>query len=291
MTNVRSLVKSFTTQLKAVGVQSPRWDAEILVAHGLKKPRLSIYSDPDQVVEPELENRLVSLLDRRLKREPLQYLLGSCEFWGLPFAVGTDVLIPRPETELLIEAACSTKMGLQDMQHPTMVDIGTGSGCLAVALAGEFPDATIYATDCSRESLRVAHQNVVTHGVSNRVHLLRGDLYEPIQRKGLTGQINLLVSNPPYIPRASLPHLQSEVRDHEPVWALDGGPDGLDFYRRLLARARDFLSRGGIMILEFGADQLDAIRGLAHRFQMDVTRIVKDGGGNPRVIVLTPHIF
>lgn len=288
MTNVRSLVQSFATQLKTMGIQSPRWDAEILVAHGLKKPRLSIYSDPDRIVEPELEDRLESLLKRRLKREPLQHLLGSCEFWGRHFRVGPRVLIPRPETELLMEASCSAQIEFQGTVNPTVLDIGTGSGCLAISLALEFPETTLYATDFSRESLSVARQNIETYGLSDRIHLLQGDLYEPIQERGLMGKIDLMVSNPPYIPSASLPDLQSEVRDYEPVLALDGGPDGLDFYRRLLPPVRDLLSQKGIMILEFGTDQLDAIKDLSDQSQMDVRRVIEDGAGNPRVVVLSP---
>ena len=288
MKTVKALIETTTARFQAAGIAQARWDAELLVAHGLKESRLMLYAHPERGVDEESEAALLSLVGRRASREPLQHLIGLQEFWGLAFNVGRDVFIPRPETELLIEAALASQEIWLKQASPIVADIGTGSGCLAVALAKELPQAQIYATDLSSEALVTAEENAKAHGVSRRIRFLAGDLYEPLKRQGLAGQIDLIVSNPPYIPRASLAQLQPEVRDYEPRMALDGGLDGLSVYRRLLAEAPALLAPRGVMILELGHGQADEVRALATRSRFMIHRTVRDGTGIPRVLTLLP---
>jgi len=288
MKTVKALIEATMARLQAAGIAQARWDAELLVAHGLKESRLMLYAHPERGVDEESEAALLSLVGRRVNREPLQHLIGLQEFWGLAFNVGRDVFIPRPETELLIEAALASQEIWLKQASPIVADIGTGSGCLAVALAKELPQAQIYATDLSSEALVTAEENAKAHGVSRRIRFLAGDLYEPLKRQGLAGQIDLIVSNPPYIPRASLAQLQPEVRDYEPRMALDGGLDGLSVYRRLLAEAPALLAPRGVMILELGHGQADEVRALATRSRFMIHRTIRDGAGIPRVLTLLP---
>lgn len=288
MKTVKALIETTTARLQAAGIAQARWDAELLVAHGLKESRLMLYAHPERGVDEESEAMLLSWVDRRANREPLQHLIGHQEFWGLAFKVGRDVFIPRPETECIIEAALAFREIWLKQASPIVADIGTGSGCLAVALAAELPQARIYATDLASEALVTAEENAKAHGVSRRIRFLAGDLYEPLKREGLAGKISLLVSNPPYIPRASLTQLQPEVRDYEPRMALDGGGDGLQFYHRLLAEAPAWLAPQGVMILELGQGQADDVRALATRSRFMIHRTIRDGAGIPRILTLLP---
>lgn len=288
MKTVKALIETAAARFRGAGIASARWDAELLVAHGLKESRLTLYAHPERSVDEEDQATLTSLVARRASREPLQHLIGFQEFWGLKFIVGPDIFIPRPETECIIEAALTFREALQSQASPIVVDIGTGSGCLAVTLAKEIPQAQVFATDLSSEALCVAAENARAHGVSGRLRFLAGDLYEPLRRQGLAGRINLLVSNPPYIPQASLEGLQPEVRDYEPRMALDGGVDGLEVYRLLLAEAPAFLAPGGVMILELGQGQAADVRALAIRSGLMIYRMIKDGAGIPRVLILLP---
>ena len=285
MKTVKVLIETAAAQLKEAGITGARWDAELLVAHGLNKSRLDLYAYPEVSVDQESQEAVSRLVVRRQSRYPLQYLIGFHEFWGLSFKVTPHVLIPRTETELLVETAVN--LYETGRKSPRVVaDIGTGSGCLAVALAKEMPGSWVYATDVSEEALSIAEENAKIHGVEYRVRFLRGDLCEPIKRMGFSGRVDLLVSNLPYIPRAAFAQLQSEVRDYEPRIALDGGADGLDVYRRLLAQAGEVLAKQGMMILELGDRQAEGIKTIVKQYRLVVQQVVEDGFGIPRVIVL-----
>jgi release factor glutamine methyltransferase len=286
MKTVKALIEDTAAQLEAAEIPSARWDAERLVAHGLKKSRLELYTHPESGVDEKTQELLSGLVARRLKRQPLQYLIGSQEFWGLSFKVTPHVLIPRPESELLVEAAVTLCKTRAMKTPPVVADIGTGSGCLTVALAKEIPEAVVYATDVSAQALSIAEENTKAHDLCGRIRFLEGDLWGPLKQEGLTGRIDLLVSNLPYISRASIAQLQSEIREYEPRIALDGGTDGLDLYRRLLAGARDMLAPQSAMILELGMHQAEAVRKSAERFGWRVYRIIKDGANIPRVMIL-----
>jgi release factor glutamine methyltransferase len=287
MKTVRDLVRSATARLMSAGIESARWDAEWLVADRVRQQRLSLYAHPERMVPPAEEERLWQAVDRRILREPLQYLLGYQEFWGLPFRIGPEVLIPRPETEMLVEASIAL-IGPGNGNSPLIIaDIGTGSGCLAVALAKELREARIFATDVSPGALATAARNAADNAVGDRIEFLRGNLFEPLLRIGLAGRVRLLVCNPPYIPSDALDGLQPEVRNFEPRLALDGGNDGLIFYRRLLAGGGDLLAPGGAIVLELGAGQSEAVGDLAVKSGLAVRRTVTDLAGIPRVLVCT----
>jgi release factor glutamine methyltransferase len=233
---------------------TPRLDAELLLAHALGWTRTRVVAEAREPLPPEQARVFEKLLARRRKLEPVAYLTGRREFFGLDFVVDRRVLVPRPETELLVELtlAAARRIGAP---RPALADIGTGSGCIAVALAANLPHARVYAVDCSRDALAVAAQNITRHGLTERVTLLHGDLTEPLPEP-----VDLLVSNPPY---TILPEIEPGVRLHEPQLALDGGADGLDVYRRLLPAAARVVRPGGGVLLEIGATQGAAVSGLA----------------------------
>ena len=233
-------------------------------------------------VEPEAAARYRSLVLRRAGREPLQHLTGSQEFWSLAFKVSPAVLIPRPETEGILEAF----FRLNRVPGPVVLDIGTGSGCLAVVVAREVPGARVFACDISEGALRVARDNATTHGVAGRIDFRQGDLFGPLRGGGLEGGVDFVLSNPPYVREDELPRLMPEVRDHEPAGALVAGPDGLAVHRRLAGEAAAFLKPGGHLIAECGLGQDVPLRDLYrdHR-RLDLVTIEPDLAGMPRVLI------
>ncbi|MCC7354951.1 MAG: peptide chain release factor N(5)-glutamine methyltransferase [Anaerolineae bacterium] len=244
-----------TERLAVAGVDEPRLDAELLLSHHLGLTRVALVAHPDRLLAPAEIASLTALLARRAGREPLPYILGTREFFGLHFAVDPRVLIPRPETELLVERALLLVSRRQPSQPLRIADVGTGSGCIAVALATHLPNANIYATDVSAGALAVAQKNAATHGVESRVRFLLGDLLSPLPQP-----MHLIVANLPYVARQEWDMLSSEVGYYEPRPALDGGPDGLDLVRRLLAQAPAYLLPGGALLLEIGAGQGEAVK-------------------------------
>jgi release factor glutamine methyltransferase len=229
------------------GVGSPRLQVELLLAHVLKMPRMNLYLNFERALSaPELET-LRELVRRRGQREPLQYIVGSVSFCGLELAVSRDVLVPRPETELLAERAWNFLRQLPANGSPRALDLGTGSGCLAIALATHAPHARVDATDLSGDALSTARQNAARRQVAERIDFHQGDGFAALRPDS---RFDLIVSNPPYIATAEIATLEPEVRDYEPRVALDGGPDGLDFYRRIAAEGGAFLRAGGQAMLE-----------------------------------------
>jgi release factor glutamine methyltransferase len=223
---VRDALAWATSILTAAGVPSPRLDAEVLLAHVLGATRAHLYAAPEQKLLPAQREAYAAVVVRRREREPVPYITGRREFYALDFAVDRRVLIPRPETELLVERA------LESVAHDAplrLADIGTGSGIVAISLAVHLPQVRVYATDASADALQVATANAARHGVADRVHLLRGELLDP-----LPVPVHLIVANLPYVPSDVLPTLDRDVVDYEPLAALDGGPDGLTHIRRLL---------------------------------------------------------
>ena len=266
--------------LEGAGVapQEAALDAELLARHVLGWDRATFVSRRRDSAPPSLDERLSPLVARRAAREPIAYILGTREFWGLPFDVTRDVLIPRPETELIVEEALAAFAG--GTPPATVIDVGTGSGCLAVALAREFGGAEVIATDISPAALDVARRNAQRHLVAARVTFRSADLLD-----GITARADLIVSNPPYVARRDAPTLAPEVRDHEPHVALFAGDDGLEVYRRLLPAARERLTRNGRLIVEVGMGQSVAVSdiGEAARLRLDHTR--QDLQGITRTLV------
>ncbi|HUW08812.1 MAG TPA: peptide chain release factor N(5)-glutamine methyltransferase [Anaerolineae bacterium] len=264
--------------LQKAGCDSPELDAELLLASvlGWDRARLLAHSD-HMLTEIELASWL-ALLGRRQGREPLAYILGRREFYGLDFIVDRRVLIPRPETELVVEhvlAWAASRTGPLDL-----ADVGTGSGCIAVALAAHLPGTTIHALDASADSLEVAAANVARHALGEQVILLQSDLLEQ-----LPGRVDGIIANLPYVRSDEMPVLQPEIREHEPWAALDGGPDGLGPVRRLLVQAVRYLSPAGAVFLEIGAEQGMAAREIArHHFPNGKTQVLPDYAGLDRIL-------
>jgi release factor glutamine methyltransferase len=241
-----ALLEDAAAALAAAGVSSPEWDAERLIRHVLGWDRAALIANPDHSVpEPQAE-RFRALVARRAAREPLQYILGTQAFWKHEFLVTPAVLIPRPETELLVETALELLGGVE---RPVVVDVGTGSGCIALSIAAERPDAEVHATDVSEPALEVARENARRLGLEGRVAFHRGDLLEPVAH--LAGRLDVVVSNPPYVDPAERDALAPEVRDHEPPTALFA-PDPKAYPARLASAARRVLRPGGYLVVEIG---------------------------------------
>jgi release factor glutamine methyltransferase len=261
------------------GLASPRLDAEVLLAHVLHCRRIELYTRSEEPATDDMRSQFRSLVERRLAGWPVAYLVGRKEFFLLNFEVTPAVLIPRPATETLVVAAIER---LKMLETPRVLDLGTGSGCIAISLAVRLPSARIIATDSSIEALAVAQRNAACHHVENRVEFRHGDLDSPV----LGGFFSAVVSNPPYVPSADIATLAVEVRDHEPRSALDGGGDGLDFIRRIVAGAPTHLDAGGWLVCEFGAGQESALVSLIGESpDLQLDRIVVDGDGISRVAV------
>ncbi len=269
--------------LERKDVDSPRLQAELLLAHLLAVPRLRLYLDFDRPLTDELTAQLRELVKRRGQREPLQHLVGSTSFCGLEIVVNRDVLIPRPETELLAELAWTHLKSLAGA-NPAVLDFGTGSGCLAIAVAVKCPSARVTAVDLSTAALAVARQNATRHGVADRIAFVEGDGAEVLRRGS---GFDLVVANPPYIPAGDLAGLQPEVRDHDPRLALVGGADGLDVIRSLAAAAPIGLRAGGRLMMEFGDGQAAAVGGLFASPGWCEQAVHKDLAGTQRILVAT----
>lgn len=233
----------------------------------------------DKTIDETAQERIWEILETRTRRYPLQYILEETEFMSLAFEVDPEVLIPRGDTERLVELAIEL---MQPLEQPLLADIGCGSGCIAVSLAHYLPRAGLIATDISSKALAIAQKNAVRHNVATRIDFLEGDLLEPLLAEGLL--CRLIISNPPYIPSADLAGLAPEL-SYEPRLALDGGPDGLAFYRRLIKTAPSALLPGGYLLLETGAEQKEAVSGLLADRGFQIIRTVEDYGGNQRGIL------
>jgi release factor glutamine methyltransferase len=269
-------------RLVAAGIREDeaRRDAELLARHALGWDRAAWLASRRDAASSQFVSEYEALVVRRAAREPISLIVGRREFWGLEFDTRPGALIPRPETELIVEEALQE---VANVDAPLVADVGTGSGCLAVALASELPGARIVATDVSAPALEIARGNAEKHGVAARVHLVLANLLD-----SLAARFDLIVSNPPYVKSGDRPALGREVRDYEPAVALFGGPDGLDAIRALLGRAPACLMPEGRLILEFGYGQEPDVVALARSAGFDVLRVRADLQGIPRVAVLSP---
>ncbi len=275
---ILDVINKTTPYFEKAGIESPRLTIELLLAHVLKKKRLELYLEFERELDEKTLEALREMVKRRVAGEPVQYIAGEAEFCGLKLAVDRRVLIPRPETELLVEAVVERKPS-------KIVDVGTGSGCIAVALAKRLPAAEVTGIDVSPEALEVAAGNVKRHGLEKNVRLLPGDLLEKLPD---SFTCDAIVSNPPYIASGDLAKLPREVKDFEPVQALIAGEDGLEVIRRLVVEARRFLSPTGFVALEMGAGQRAAVEQLFVGADYTVAQVLKDLQGHERVIVAVP---
>jgi release factor glutamine methyltransferase len=289
--NVKSILETAIHRLTATGCDTPRLDAEVLLAHSLGQERTWLYLHLSDPLDENQANKFETLLYRREQREPVAYIVGSREFFGLEFEINSSVLIPRPETELLVETALQVAIQrLQVKDHESVIsiaDVGTGSGCIAIALAKHLPNVSIIATDVSRWALRLAWFNAGAHHVKDKIAFAMGNLLEPV-----TEPVDIIASNPPYVSRAELAMAMPEVSRYEPRLALDGGEDGLDVIRLLLPQAKERLKPGGHLLVEIGSTQGQAVTQLAKiHFPQANIQIKKDLAGLDRLLVveLTTH--
>jgi release factor glutamine methyltransferase len=279
MPTIAETLQQASAQLRAADVPNDLLDAQTLLAHALGQDRTYLIIHFNQVLSEELRAQFQALMARRAAGEPLQYIVGHQQFYGLEFEVTPAVLIPRPETELIVEEALRLAANLA---APVIIDVGTGSGCIAVTLARELETARVIATDISAAALQVARRNAEKHGLQDRVELIEGDLLS-----GISIQADIIVSNPPYIAEHELPTLQREVREWEPRVALTDFADGFEFYRRLLAEAPAHLKPNGHLILEMGYQQAETIKALVERDVWHEPRVLRDLQGIERTLIVT----
>jgi len=277
---VLEVIQKSTEFLARKGVESPRRHAELLLAHVLKLPRMKLYLNFERVLRDAETDATRELVRRRSLREPLQHIIGMAQFAEWEMAVSRHVLVPRPETELLAEAGWQFLSTLNS--QPAALDFGTGSGCIAIALAAKCPNARVTALDVSTDALVVARQNAERNGVGERIEFVESDGFTAL---ATAQRFDLIISNPPYIPSAEIATLQPEVRDFDPHNALDGGADGLDFYRRLADEATDRLEVGGKLMVEFGDGQASSLEKLFTEQKWIVEAVRADYSQRQRILI------
>ena len=275
MMTITKILRDATAELDAAGIESARLDAEILLAHVLNCKRLYLYVDADKNVSSEQISRYENLINRRLEKFPVAYLTGQKEFFGMNFAVTPDVLIPRPDTEILTEVALKK---LSAFDNPIFLDIGTGSGAICISILKRLKNARAVAVDISPDAVSCAKFNAEKFCVDDRITFHIGNLFEPLRGK----KFHAIISNPPYIPTKDLSTLQDEVK-REPQIALDGGYDGLNFYGRIVEETPNFLFDGGFLAVEIGINQAVAVKNLLEKNFTDI-KIFRDLSNIERVV-------
>jgi release factor glutamine methyltransferase len=281
---IQKLLNWITEYLTQKKVDSPRLSAELLLSDVLAMKRIELYMHFDKAVEQDKLDNLRGLVKRAGEHEPIGYLVGKTEFYSLELAVCPDCLIPRPETELLVERAIEFLRTRQGEQH--VLDLCTGCGCIAIAIAKNFPAAKVIATDISDGALSIAAQNVQKHKLEDKITLLAGDLFEPIIRQLDLPPFDLIVSNPPYVSGPEFEKLEKNVKDYEPRLALHGGADGLDVYRRIVAEVDKFLKPDAALMMEIGYAQGMTIRELLEQKGLFASvAIEKDLSNNDRITI------
>jgi release factor glutamine methyltransferase len=276
MTVDRAL-KDSAAQLKAAGIDQPRREATSLLTFALNKPWAFLVAHPEYELTDQEAIAFASAVTRREAREPFQYITRKQEFWGLEFEVAPGILIPRPETEILVEAAIEY---LRKPTSPTFIEVGAGSGCISVSLLHSVPGARAVATDISETALALARRNAEKHRVADRLNLRHTSVLD-----GVVETVPIIVSNPPYIPDGDIQGLQPEVREHEPIEALAGGVDGLDIIRRIIGDSRHVLAPGGVLMMEIGAGQAAAVAALFDSREWGTPEFRRDLQAIPRVVI------
>ena len=286
---ILDLITKASGYLASKGIDTARLDAELLLGHVLEMERIELYMRFDQPLEPREVDAYRIAIAKRAQRQPVAYITGSKEFYSLKLKVNSNVLIPRPETELLVERVLDWLDQEKLEAEAKIIELGTGSGVIAVALAhslGQIKGARprIYATDISPEALQVAKANVEDYEVGEMVELLQGDLYTPLP-SSLAYKVDAIVSNPPYIPSGEIGGLAPEIVQYEPLVALDGGPEGLACYQRIYAEGRRFLRPGGLLAVEIGHGQASQVMGIAQGLGYMEPKVYRDYGEKERVVL------
>lgn len=266
-------------RLREAGIDTPLLDSQLLMARALGCSRLNVIAHPERILTDSEYNNYRLMLDKLITRFPLAYILGHKEFYGLELQVSPGVLIPRPETELLVEE-CMKRL---QREEAAIADIGAGSGAIAVALGANLPSAKIYSTEISPVALEVARANVEKHQLEERVSIIWGDLLVPLFDLGV--KFDAIVSNPPYIPTGEIETLEPEIRLYEPKEALDGGEDGLDAYRRLFPQSLELLREDGFVGVEIGAGQANSVRNIAELAGYKRIEVILDLAGIERIVI------
>jgi release factor glutamine methyltransferase len=275
--NVGEVISGSRQRLSSAGIDEARPEAELLVSEVTGRGRAWLFLHPDEELTSAQVARLEALLSRRLKREPLPYILGRAEFYGLSFRVTPAALIPRPETEILVEASIERA---RTLLVRSIADVGAGSGAITVTIAEQAPQAHVTAVDVSLDALHLTRENAAAHGVADRVRLVCSDLLD-----GLRGEFDCIVANLPYCRTGDFPGLQPEVRDYEPRTALDGGADGLELIRRLSEQLLGHLRTGGFAALEVGAGQAAEVTKLLETVGLRAVEVLRDYAGFERVVI------
>lgn len=284
---IRRLLQWTPDFFQKKGLDQPRLSAELLLSHVLKIPRIALYTDHERVLDQHQLAIYRELVRRAGADEPIAYLTGRAHFFNMEFEVNADVLIPRPDTETLVENVLQTVRHRGGLESPRVLDLCTGSGCVAAAIAQNLKAATVVAIDISPAAVAVAKRNIEQLKLADRVMVEEGDLFEPISRLVDARPFDMIVANPPYIASGQMASLDASVRDYEPALALDGGLDGLLIHRRILQGAAAHLMPNGLIFLEIAFDQGPAIKQLAGEFdEFEEARLLKDYGGRDRVITM-----
>jgi release factor glutamine methyltransferase len=274
---IREAINSASARLAKAGVENPRREAEKLLEYVLGKRRFELLMCPADEIGKDSHNSFMSLVEKRCRHTPPAYLTGETEFMSLPFAVTEEVMIPRPETEILVEKVLSKLSG-----QARVLDVGTGCGNIAVSLA-KHSDSCVLATDISPQALEISGENAIRNEVDKRIGFLCGDMFRPLAKNACNGKFDFVVSNPPYVRRGEIRNLPREVRDFEPGTAFDGGEDGLTFYRVIAKECRELLKTGGYIAVEVGFDQAQSVWDIFREYFKSV-EITKDYSGIERVI-------
>jgi release factor glutamine methyltransferase len=270
-------------RLRSEGIDRPRTNAELLLGAGLNAKKIQLYLDRDRVLTPQQTDKFNEFIRERVSGRPLQYIVGSTEFFGLEFQVNESVLIPRPETETLVETVIVL---LKDRPQPKVIDLGTGSGAIAISLARNLKDSFVFATDISPDALKVAKENARTNGVEGRIHFLCGDLLEPLKDRKLEGVVDCVASNPPYVSQEEFDRLPKEVKEFEPIVALKTDQDGTFFHENIIRGSAKYLKEEGSLALEVGWGQAARVADLVRESaSFDRVRVTKDLGGIERIVI------
>jgi release factor glutamine methyltransferase len=270
-------------KFRSEGIDRPRTNAELLLGAVLSVKKIDLYLNRDRILTTEEMERFYRFVQERLSGKPVQYIIGSTEFFGLELKVNPSVLIPRPETETLVEVVLEH---LRGVAQPRIIDVGTGSGAIAISLAKKLRDSLVFATDISTEALKVAKENANRHNVESQIGFVSGDLLDPLVDRNIGRTVDCVVSNPPYVSRDEFDDLPKEVRDFEPIVALKTDEEGTLFHRNIVEKSLDFLREGGILALEVGLGQAGKVADLIRsQGEFDKAEIKKDLGGIDRIVV------
>jgi release factor glutamine methyltransferase len=269
-------------KLRLAGIDGPRTNAELLLGAVLNRGKVDLYLDKDRILTSDEIEKFNQYTKERISHRPVQYIIGTVEFFGLEFKVDERVLVPRPETETLVEVVIEQ---LANKENPKIIDLGTGSGAIAISLAKNVKEAFVYATDVSTDALDVAKGNAIKNKVENQIEFPCGDLVEPLKNKSLEGQIDCVVSNPPYVSKDELGTLPREIKDYEPIIALESEKDGLFFHKKIIEDSPHFLKKGGLLVLETAFGQAGKVANLIRQSDnYNNIEIIKDLGGIDRVV-------